>query len=88
MVTGSREQKQEALDAVLGSRTFDRSPQLKAFLRYVCEQEMEGHGDALSEYVIGVDVLGRPSGYSPTEDAIVRNRAFALRRKLDEYYFN
>lgn len=88
VVTGNREQKQEALDAVLASRTFDRSPQLKAFLRYVCEQEMEGHGDALSEYVIGVDVLGRPSGYSPTEDAIVRNRAFALRRKLDEYYLH
>jgi len=88
VLTGSREQKQEALDAVLTSRTFDRSPQLKAFLRYVCEREMDGSGETLSEYVIGVDVLGRPAGYSPTEDAIVRNRAFALRRKLDDYYLH
>lgn len=88
VVTGSREQKQEALEAILSSRTFDRSPQLKAFLRYVCEREMEGLAGTLSEYVIGVDVLGRPAGYSPNEDAVVRNRAFALRRKLDEYYLH
>ncbi|MBL8177015.1 MAG: hypothetical protein JNK48_20240 [Bryobacterales bacterium] len=86
--TRGREQKREALDAVLASRTFERSPQLKAFLRFVCEREMEGAAETLSEYVIGVDVLGRPDGYSPTEDAIVRNRAFALRRKLDEYYLH
>ncbi|MBS1824835.1 MAG: hypothetical protein JST93_05915 [Acidobacteria bacterium] len=88
VVSGTREQKQEALDAVLASRTFDRSPQLKAFLAYVCEREIEGRAETLSEYVIGVDVLGRPAGYSPAEDAIVRNRAFALRRKLDEYYLH
>lgn len=88
VVTGSRGQKQEALEAILASRTFDRSPQLKAFLRYVCEREMDGLAETLSEYVIGVDVLGRPAGYSPTEDAVVRNRAFALRRKLDDYYLH
>ena len=70
----------------MASRTFDRSHQLQAFLRYVCEREMEGRADDQNEYVIGVDVLGRPEGYSPSEDAIVRNRALTLRRKLEEYY--
>ncbi|MEZ5355496.1 MAG: hypothetical protein R2762_22910, partial [Bryobacteraceae bacterium] len=80
------DQKREALEAVLHSRTFDRSDQLKAFLRFVCEAEIAGQSEQLHEYQIGVDALGRPPGYSPAEDAIVRNRAYALRRKLEEYY--
>jgi hypothetical protein len=84
--TSSSELKRIALEEVLHSKTFDRSDQLKAFLRYVCEMEMEGRGAELNEYLIGVEVLGRPTDYSPTEDATVRNRAYALRRKLDEYY--
>ena len=40
----------------------------------------------LSEYLIGVEALGRPSQYSPGDDSAVRNRAFALRKKLQEFY--
>lgn len=77
---------QDALQEVLSSRTFGRSDQLKAFLRYVCEQELAGHGKQLNEYRIGVEALGRPADYDPTTDATVRNRAHALRKKLEEYY--
>ncbi len=80
------EQKQSALDAVLRSNTFARSDQLKSFLRYVCEMEIAGHGQELTEYLIGVEALGRPSQYSPGDDSAVRNRAFALRKKLQEFY--
>ena len=80
------EQKQAALDAVLRSSTFARSDQLKSFLRYVCEMEIAGHGHELTEYLIGVEALGRPSQYSPGDDSAVRNRAFALRKKLQEFY--
>src|SRR5215470_6096427 len=80
------EQKQAALDAVLRSNTFARSDQLKSFLRYVCEMEIAGHGHELTEYLIGVEALGRPSQYSPGDDSAVRNRAFALRKKLQEFY--
>lgn len=80
------EQKRAALDAILRSHTFARSDQLKSFLRYVCEMEITGHGHELTEYLIGVEALGRPSQYSPGDDSGVRNRAFALRKKLQEYY--
>ena len=80
------EQKQAALDAVLRSVTFARADQLKSFLRYVCEMEIAGHGHELTEYLIGVEALGRPSQYSPGDDSAVRNRAFALRKKLQEFY--
>lgn len=86
--TGSvtAEQKHAALDAVLRSETFARADQLKSFLKYVCEMEIAGHGHELTEYLIGVEALGRPSQYSPGDDSAVRNRAFALRKKLQEFY--
>ncbi len=82
----SDEEKRQALARVLGSRTFGRSDQLRAFLRYVCEAEVEGRAHQLNEYALGVSVLGRPDGYSPAEDSGVRSRAYELRNKLKSYY--
>jgi len=80
------EQKRGALEAALHSHTFARADQLKSFLKYVCEMEFAGRGHELTEYRIGVEALGRPSNYSPGDDSAVRNRAFALRKKLQEFY--
>src|SRR5689334_9186934 len=80
------EQKRAALEAVLHSQTFARADQLKSFLKYVCEMEMAGRGHELTEYLIGIEALGRPASYSPGDDSVVRTRAFALRKKLQEYY--
>src|SRR4051812_15396174 len=82
----SDEEKRLALTRVLESRTFGRSDQLRAFLRYVCEAEREGRAQQLNEYALGVSVLGRPEGYSPAEDSSVRSRAYELRNKLKSYY--
>jgi len=70
----------------LASRAFARSDQLRAFLRFVCEAEIQDGGSKLTEYVIGVEVLGRPEGYSPAEDSSVRTRAYELRHKLEKLY--
>ena len=80
------EQKRAALEAVLHSQTFARADQLKNFLKYVCEMEMAGRGQELTEYLIGIEALGRPADYSPGDDSVVRTRAFALRKKLQEFY--
>lgn len=80
------EQKHAALEAVLYSQTFSRADQLKCFLKYVCEMEMAGRGQELTEYSIGIEALGRPANYSPGDDSAVRTRAFALRKKLQEFY--
>lgn len=80
------EQKCAALDAVLHSQTFARADQLKIFLKYVCEMEIAGRGHELTEYLIGIEALGRPANYSPGDDSAVRTRAFALRKKLQEFY--
>src|SRR4029453_208790 len=80
------EQKRAALEAVLHSQTFARADQLRCFLKYVCEVEMAGRGHELTEYLIGIEALGRPASYSPGDDSAVRTRAFALRKKLQEFY--
>jgi len=80
------DEKRAALTEALASHTFARSEQLRCFLKFVCEQEIAGAGAEINEYLIGVEVLGRPSDYSPNEDSAVRNRAYALRGKLEELY--
>lgn len=82
----SPDQKQEALRQVLESETLARSEQLRSFLRYVCQLEIDGRGAEINEYRIGVEALGRPSSFSPSEDSSVRSRAYELRQKLARYY--
>ena len=85
-VAVSDDEKRQSLARVLDSRTFSRSDQLRAFLRYVCDAELEGRAHQLNEYALGVSVLGRKEGYSPGEDSSVRSRAYELRNKLRTYY--
>ena len=70
---------------MLAGETFARSEQLRAFLRYVCEREIEG-ATPIAEYDIGVNALGRPRDFAPGEDSSVRTRAYELRQRLQKYY--
>ncbi len=79
-------EKRAAVDLALASTTFSRAHSLRAFLRYICEMEIEGRGLELTEHRIGVEALGRPHDYSTGEDSTVRSQAHALRRKLDDLY--
>jgi hypothetical protein len=84
--TPSAAEKRAALAQVLGTNGFLRAGQLSNFLRYIGEMEIAGRAAELSEYLIGVEALGRPPGYSTADDSTVRRRAHALRQKLDEVY--
>jgi hypothetical protein len=80
------EEKAEAVERVLSSRTFQKSDLLRQFLKYVCEKEISGSTGRITEYSIATEALGRPADFSPEEDSSVRSRAHALRQKLDDYY--
>src|SRR4051812_49424055 len=80
------DERRAALERVLASRTFGRSERLRAFLRYVCEAELDGRAQEINEYALGVTALGRSPDYSPSEDSSVRSRAYELRSKLRTYY--
>src|ERR1700724_1929611 len=82
----SASEKRRALDRALQSHTLARSEQLRNILRYICEREIAGRSAEICEYAIAVEGLGRPAAYSSGEDSSVRNRVFALRKKLDELY--
>lgn len=82
----SPEEKRQALDGILNSRTLTRSGRLKDLLRFIAEAEIEGRSAQLNEYAIGVEALGRPEGYSTLEDSSVRSRTHELRQKLERYY--
>src|SRR5262245_12224336 len=82
----SLEEKRAALELVLKSNTFSRADQLRSFLRFICEMELEGKAGEITEYLIAVKALGRASDFSTMEDASVRVMAHGLRKKLEEFY--
>lgn len=80
------EQKRDAVTLALNSNTFARADQLRRFLQYICDMEISGRAEEISEYSIATEALGRPPGYSPGDDSSVRTRAHSLRQKLQEFY--
>ena len=55
-------------------------------MRYIVEAVLDGRGDTLKERVVGVDALGRDPQYDTTQDAVVRNVAIEVRKRLAQYY--
>jgi hypothetical protein len=78
--------RRQVLAEVLASETLKHSDQLRKILQFICEAAIEGRGAQLTESVIAIDVLNRLPSYSPADDATVRSRIYALRRKLAQYY--
>ncbi|HTS49747.1 MAG TPA: hypothetical protein VMH05_17475 [Bryobacteraceae bacterium] len=81
-----REDVVRELETILASDTFVNSSRLSRFLRYVVEQTLDGRGERLKEYQIGVDVFERSRDYDQRTDPVVRVEARQLRFKLAEYY--
>lgn len=77
---------EDALRAVLQSRTFARAEKLQRFLKFVAEMTFRGDAALVHEHLVAVDVFDRGDDYSPGEDSVVRRQAHALRRKLKDYY--
>jgi Tfp pilus assembly protein PilF len=75
-----------ALDAILASEPFSDSPQLRAFLKYVVAETLDGRAAELKGYTIATMALGRPASFDPQTDPIVRVQAGRVRQALTEYY--
>jgi len=78
--------RQDLIRRVLTSCTFEKSPKLRAFLLYVCRCALDNEPAAATEQQIGIHVFGRPPGYNPNEDNIVRSQARLLRLKLEHHF--
>jgi hypothetical protein len=76
------------VDSIVDSRRFRQSHSLVKFLQFAVEETLEGRGDALKEYLLGVEVFGRGADFDPKLNNIVRVQAGNLRSKLSDYYAN
>jgi len=77
---------QAQIEKILSSDLFANAGNLSRFLRFIVDQTLEGQGEHLKEYRIGVEVFGRGDRFDPKEDTIVRVQARNLRAKLASYY--
>jgi hypothetical protein len=80
------EEIRAAVERVVTSPGFRRSPQLVAFLRFVVESVLGGKAGRIKSYTIGIEALRRGQGFDPQIDPIVRVEAGRLRRALASYY--
>jgi len=76
------------LEKILASDKFARSPRLSVLFRYLVEESLEGRGESLKEYSIGLAIFDRPDSYDPRVDSVVRVQAGNLRKRLKTYYGN
>ncbi len=65
---------------------FVRSARMRRFLEFTIESALAGRSEHLKEYVLGIEVFGRPETHDPRIDPIVRVEARRLRAKLFAYY--
>lgn len=80
------EEIRAAVERIVTSPGFRRSPQLVAFLRFVVESVLGGKAGQIKSYTIGIEALRRGEGFDPQIDPIVRVEAGRLRRALASYY--
>jgi hypothetical protein len=86
MVVENYEQEKQALEQVLLSGIFERSPSLAQVLTYVCGRYFDGTSEGVKEYSIAIDALGRAADFDQKKDSIVRVQVHRLRERLVEYY--
>jgi TolB-like protein/cytochrome c-type biogenesis protein CcmH/NrfG len=72
-----------ALQRVLTSATFARSKRHASLLQFLAEQ---APGAEIKETRLGHEFFGRPAGYDPKLDPVVRVEVRRLRERLQSYY--
>jgi hypothetical protein len=84
---GGHDRYEEELARVLASESLRNNPALRKLLAYLAEASRSGRPEALKEYSIGREAMGKPADYDPRIDSSVRVQVGKLRHKLEEYYY-
>ncbi len=82
------EQARLQIEAICNSQTFRTRDSFRRLLTYLADKTLDGSAENLKEYILGVDLFGKPADYDPREDASVRVQISKLRQKLEEYYLS
>ena len=86
LANDAAEKVAEQLNRILASKAFRQADRLKRFLSFIVEETIAGRGERLKEFVVGVEVFGKPESFDPRNDPIVRVQARRLRAQLARYY--
>jgi len=82
----SEREVRDQIERITSSTAFRTSDRLKHFITFVASQVLQGKGDNLKEYAVGVQVFGRETAFDPRTDPVVRVQARRLRARLERYY--
>jgi hypothetical protein len=82
----SEEEVRAELERLAASDSFRRAELSLRLLRHIAITALQGRGDELKEYTLGVAVFDRPDSFDPRIDPVVRLQVRRLRLKLAEYY--
>ncbi|MFK7994693.1 MAG: hypothetical protein AB8B87_11190 [Granulosicoccus sp.] len=74
------------LARLLEEKRFSGAPQMSSFLNYIVTQTLDGKGDRIKAYTVGVDALGKPHTFDAQSDPSVRVLALRLRKTLAAVY--
>jgi hypothetical protein len=80
------ESARDQVERIIQSRIFRTSDVLRRLFLYLAEKSLAGEADALKEYSIGIDALGKPETFDPRQESVVRMHIARLRQKLADYY--
>ena len=80
------ESLQTQIQRILQSKAFRTSEVQRNLLSYLADKSIAGTADNLKEYIVGLDVFGKPASYDPRQESTVRMHVGRLRQKLAEYY--
>jgi len=82
----SEREVRDQIERITTSVAFRTSDRLKHFITFVASQALQGKGDNLKEYAVGVQVFSRETAFDPRTDPVVRVQARRLRARLERYY--
>ena len=74
------------LNRLLRERRFSGASRLSTFLRYIVKETLDGRGERIKAYTVGVDALGKPDTFDAQNDPSVRVLAYRLRKALSASY--
>ena len=81
-----KDQRWKLVERIAAAPGFAKSARLSSLLLYIVRQSLQGKDEELNEQFIGERVFGRPIGYDPRDDNIVRAHASRLRQRLEIYF--
>lgn len=80
----TREEKEQQLARILASRTLEKNPTLRELLERLVKDSLDGK--SVNEDTLGREVFGKPKGWVPMEQTVVREAMRNLRFRLKLYY--